>query len=158
MKTPQNSSKLKSAIQLGIAVEAFEMVGKATTMTAAEMDTEKKQQLNAAMDSMIHGKASDRVMSVANGAIQTFGLSVANGVARGHEALATVREDAATNRGYAIAKGVVNVPLQMVRGITIDTMKEVTESAIQKLPDLVESRTNPQKRLGQEAEKIRGEM
>lgn len=145
----------KRAVPFVLAHEAAEMIGKATTMTANEMDAEKKQKLNQAIDQMIGGKG-ERGSAVMDGMKQVYGLTIANGVQRANQALETVREDAQTNKAYAIAKGVVNVPARIVQGLTLDTMKEVAETAIHKLPDLVENRMKSGPMISREMDKNRG--
>ncbi len=131
---------MKAGIQAGILTEAVEMVGKATTMSASEMDSEKKQKLSEAMHQIVHGRLQEKGEATLDGIRQGFGLSIANGVERANEALETVRQDATENKAYAVAKGAVNVPTQMMRGIVVDTAKEVTQGAIKEvqevLPDL----------------------
>jgi hypothetical protein len=130
----------KTGIQGGILAEAVEMVGKATTMTTTEMDAEKKDQLGSAMSRMMRGNLQEKAVAGLEGIRQGFGLSIANGVERANQALETVREEAAENKAYAIAKGVINVPAQIMRGIVVDTAVEVAQVAgkqlKESLPDL----------------------
>ncbi len=133
-------SKTQMAIQGGLMMEAIEMVGKATTMNVSEMENEKKQKLGSAIDHAIHGSTREKTAATLDGIRHGFGLSIANGVERAHEALATVRHDAMESKAYAIAKGVVNVPAQIMRGMIVDTSLDVAQIAGSKmasaLPDL----------------------
>ena len=133
-------NKNQVAIPSELLMETFEMIGKSTTMSVAEMDAEKKQKLGAAIDHAIHGGAREKVAATLEGIRHGFGLSIANGVERANLALETVRQDAVENKGYAIAKGVVTGPTQIMRGIVLDTAVEVAQIAGSKmhggLPDL----------------------
>ena len=133
-------SKTQMAIQEGLMMEAIEMVGKATTLNASEMETEKKEKLGNAIDHAINGGTREKTAATLDGIRQGFGLSIVNGVERAHEALETVRHDAMESKAYAIAKGVVNVPAQIMRGMVVDTTMDVAQIAGSKiasaLPDL----------------------
>ncbi len=127
-------------IQGGLVMEAVEMIGKSTVISVSEMDAEKKSKLGLAIDRLIHGGVREKTEATIDGIRQGFGLSIVNGVERANQALETVRDDARESKAYAIAKGVVNVPAQIMRGMVVDTALEVAQVAGAKLssdlPDL----------------------